>query len=276
MIPAPFEYSRAESVDHAIKLLSENEDAKVIAGGHSLLPLMRLRLARPAMLVDISRIGDLGDIRDDDDQIAIGALARHHDVANSEVLQSSCPIVSYAAGQIGDPQVRHVGTIGGSCAHADPASDMPTVLLALDAELVVRGPKGQSRTVKAADFFKGLFEPDLAANEILAEIRVPKTAGRGWSYLKFHRRAQDWALVGVAAMAGDGSGPAVALTNMGERPLRATGVEEALAGGADPAAASQRADEGTSPPSDTFGSAEYRRELSKVLVRRALEEALSR
>jgi carbon-monoxide dehydrogenase medium subunit len=276
MIPAPFEYSRAESVDHAIKLLSENEDAKVIAGGHSLLPLMRLRLARPAMLVDISRIGDLGDIRDDDDQIAIGALARHHDVANSEVLQSSCPIVSYAAGQIGDPQVRHVGTIGGSCAHADPASDMPTVLLALDAELVVRGPNGQSRTVKAADFFKGLFEPDLAANEILAEIRVPKTAGRGWSYLKFHRRAQDWALVGVAAVAGNGSGPAVALTNMGERPLRATGVEEALAGGTDPAAASQRADEGTSPPSDTFGSAEYRRELSKVLVRRALEEALSR
>jgi aerobic carbon-monoxide dehydrogenase medium subunit len=276
MIPAPFEYSRAESVDHAIKLLSENEDAKVIAGGHSLLPLMRLRLARPAMLVDISRIGDLGDIRDDNDQIAIGALARHHDVANSEVLQSSCPIVSYAAGQIGDPQVRHVGTIGGSCAHADPASDMPTVLLALDAELVVRGPNGQSRTVKAADFFKGLFEPDLAANEILAEIRVPKTADRGWSYLKFHRRAQDWALVGVAAMAGNGSGPSVALTNMGERPLRATGVEEALAGGTDPAAASQRADEGTSPPSDTFGSAEYRRELSKVLVRRALEEALSR
>ncbi len=276
MIPAPFEYARAESVDHAIKLLSENEDSKVIAGGHSLLPLMRLRLARPALLVDISRIGDLGYIRQDNDQIAIGALARHHDVANSEVLQSLCPIVSYAASQIGDPQVRHVGTIGGSCAHADPASDMPTVLLALDAELVIRGPKGKSRTVKAADFFKGLFEPDLTANEILAEIRVPAATGRGWSYLKFHRRAQDWALVGVAAIAANGSGPAVALTNMGERPLRATGVEEALAGGADPAAASQRADEGTSPPSDTFGSAEYRRELSKVLVRRALEEALAR
>ncbi len=276
MIPAPFEYARAESVDHAIKLLSENEDAKVIAGGHSLLPLMRLRLARPALLVDISRIGDLGYIREDNDQVAIGALARHHDVANSEVLQSLCPIVSYAASQIGDPQVRHVGTIGGSCAHADPASDMPTVLLALDAELVIRGPKGKSRTVKAADFFKGLFEPDLAANEILAEIRVPTATGRGWSYLKFHRRAQDWALVGVAAIAANGAGPAVALTNMGEKPLRASGVEEALAGGADPAAASQRADEGTSPPSDTFGSAEYRRELSKVLVRRALEEALAR
>jgi len=276
MIPAPFDYARAESVDQAIKLLSGSEDAKIIAGGHSLLPLMRLRLARPAMLVDISRIGDLGYIRGDGDQIAIGALARHHDVANSEVLQRSCPIVSYAASLIGDPQVRHVGTIGGSCAHADPASDMPTVLLALGADLVVRGPKGKSRTVKAADFFKGLFEPDLAPNEVLAEIRVPKTAGRGWSYIKFHRRAQDWALVGVAALAGNGTGPAVALTNMGERPLRATGVEEALAGGADPATAAQRADEGTSPPSDPFGSAEYRKELSKVLVRRALEEAMSR
>lgn len=276
MIPALFEYARAESVDQAIDLLSRSEDAKIIAGGHSLLPLMRLRLARPAMLVDISRIGDLRSIREDGDRIAIGALARHHDVANSEVIQKACPIVSYAASLIGDPQVRHVGTIGGSCAHADPASDMPTVLLALGAELVVRGPKGKSRTVKAADFFKGLFEPDLAANEVLREIRVPKTAGRGWSYLKFHRRAQDWALVGVAALAGNGTGPAVALTNMGERPLRATGVEEALAGGADPATAAQRADEGTSPPSDTFGSAEYRKELSKVLVRRALEEAMAR
>lgn len=275
MIPAPFEYARAESVDQAIDLLSKNEDAKVIAGGHSLLPLMRLRLARPAMLVDISRIGDLGYIREDRDQVAIGALARHHDVANSKVLQQSCPIVSYAASLIGDPQVRHVGTIGGSCAHADPASDMPTVLLALGAELVIQGPKRRSRTVKAADFFKGLFEPDLAADEVLAEIRVPKTAGRGWSYIKFHRRAQDWAVVGVAAVAGNGAGPAVALTNMGERPLRATGVEEALAGGADPATAAHRADEGTSPPSDPFGSAEYRRELSKVLVRRALEEAMS-
>jgi len=276
MIPAPFDYVRAESVDHAIQLLSGNDEAKVIAGGHSLLPLMRLRLARPAMLVDISRIGDLGYIREDGKQVAIGALARHHGVANSEALHELAPIVAYAASQIGDPQVRHVGTIGGSCAHADPASDMPSVLLALDAELVIRGPKGKSRTVKAADFFKGLFEPDLASNEVLAEIRVPKTTGRGWSYLKFHRRAMDWALVGVAALAGDGAGPAVALTNMGERPIRAAGVEEALAGGADPATASQRADEGTSPPSDTFGSAEYRRELSKVLVRRALEEAMSR
>ncbi len=276
MIPAPFDYARAESVDHAIELLSDNDEAKIIAGGHSLLPLMRLRLARPAMLVDISRIGDLGYIREDGSQVAIGALARHHDVANSDALRELAPIVAYAASLIGDPQVRHVGTIGGSCAHADPASDMPTVLLALGADLTIRGPKGKSRTVTAADFFKGLFQPDLTSNEVLAEIRVPKTTGRGWSYLKFHRRAQDWAMVGVAALAGDGAGPAVALTNMGERPLRAGGVEQALAGGADPATAAQRADEGTSPPSDTFGSAEYRRELSKVLVRRALEEAMSR
>jgi carbon-monoxide dehydrogenase medium subunit len=276
MIPAPFDYARAESVDHAIELLSDNDEAKIIAGGHSLLPLMRLRLARPPMLVDISRIGDLGYIREDGSQVAIGALARHHDVANSEPLRELVPIVAYAASLIGDPQVRHLGTIGGSCAHADPASDMPTVLLALGADLVVRGPNGESRTVTAADFFKGLFQPDLAPNEVLAEIRVPKTTGRGWSYLKFHRRAQDWAMVGVAALAGDGAGPAVALTNMGEKPLRAAGVEQAVAGGADPATAAQRADEGTSPPSDTFGSAEYRRELSKVLVRRALEEAMSR
>ena len=276
MIPAPFDYVRAESVDQAIELLSGNDDAKIIAGGHSLLPLMRLRLARPALLVDISRLADLAYVREDDGQVAIGALTRHHDVANSEALQELAPIVAYAASLIGDPQVRHVGTIGGSCAHADPASDMPTVLLALGAELVVLGPKGTSRRVTAADFFKGLFQPDLASNEVLSEIRVPKTTGRGWSYLKFHRRAQDWAMVGVAALAGNGIGPAVALTNMGERPLRAAGVEEALAGGEDPATAAERADEGTSPPSDTFGSAEYRRELSKVLVRRALEEAMSR
>jgi len=274
MIPAPFEYRRADSVDEAIEALGADPDAKLLAGGHSLLPLMRLRLARPSLLVDISRISDLKYVREDGDHIAIGALTRHHDVANSGVLQQLCPIVSNAAGEIGDPQVRHVGTIGGSVAHADPASDMPTVLLALGAEMVVQGPGGGSRTVGAADFFKGLFEPDLAPNEVLTEVRVPKSSGRGWSYKKFHRRAQDWALVGVAAIAGNGSGPAVALTNMSDRPMRAAGVEEALTGGADPATAAQRAAEGTSPPSDAFASAEYRNELVKVIVRRALEEAL--
>lgn len=276
MIPAPFEYQRVDLVDQAIQVLSDHPDAKLLAGGHSLLPLMRLRLARPPLLVDISRMQDLKYIKEDGDHVAIGALTRHHDVATSEVLHELCPIVSYAAGGIGDPQVRHVGTIGGSVAHADPASDMPSVLLALDAEMVVRGPDGNVRSVPAGGFFRGLFEPDLAANEVLTEIRVPTSAGRGWSYLKFHRRAQDWALVGVAALAQDGAGPAVALTNMGDRPLRAAGVEEELAGGADPAMAAQRAAEGTSPPTDAFASAEYRRELVKVLVRRALEEAQAR
>jgi carbon-monoxide dehydrogenase medium subunit len=276
MIPAPFEYQRVESVDRAIQVLSDEPEAKILAGGHSLLPLMRVRLARPSLLVDISRIQDLKYVRDDGGQVAIGALTRHHDVANSEVLQELCPIVAYAAGEIGDPQVRHVGTIGGSVAHADPASDLPSVLLALDAEMVIRGAGGASRTVPASGFFKGLFEPDLATNEVLTEIRVPKTADRGWSYLKFHRRAQDWALVGVAALAQNGAGPSVALTNMADRPLRAAGVEEALAGGADPATASERAAEGTRPPTDAFASAEYRGELVKVLVRRALEEAQAR
>ncbi len=276
MIPAPFDYARAETVDQAIELLSANDEAKILAGGHSLLPLMRLRLARPSMLVDIGRIRDLSYIRQDDDEVAIGALTRHHDVANSEVLQDLCPIVPFAAVQIGDPQVRHVGTIGGSVAHADPASDMPAVLLALGATMTVRGPGGSSRVVPATDFFKGLFEPDLAPDEVLAEIRVPVTKGRGWSFIKFARRAQDWALVGVAALAANGTGPAIALANMGDRPLRASAVEQALAGGADPPTAAQRADEGTSPPTDTFGSGEYRRELAKVLVRRAIEEAMRR
>jgi carbon-monoxide dehydrogenase medium subunit len=276
MIPAPFEYERVATVEDAIQVLSEHRDSKIIAGGHSLLPLMRLRLARPAMLVDIARIQELRYVREDGDHVAIGALTRHHDVANSSVLQTFCPIVPYAASLIGDPQVRHVGTIGGSVSHSDPASDMPTVLVALGGEMVVRGPGGASRTVAAADFFTGLFEPDLATNEVLTEIRVPKLGGRGWSYLKFSRRAQDWALVGVAAVAPNGSGPAIALTNMSDRPVRASGVEEALASGSDPAAAAQRAAEGTRPPSDAFASAEYRQELAKVLVRRALEEAMSR
>jgi carbon-monoxide dehydrogenase medium subunit len=274
MIPAAFEYARAESVDHAIELLSSNEDAKILAGGHSLLPLMRLRLARPSMLVDIGRVQDLSGIRADGDSVVIGALTRHHDVANSEVLQELCPIVAHTASEIGDPQVRHMGTIGGSIAHADPASDMPAVMVALGAQMSIRGAGGASRTVDAADFFQGLFTADLQANEVLTEIRVPATRSAGWSYIKFHRRAQDWALVGVAAVRHNGSAR-VALTNMGQTPIRATGVEEALNGGADPATAAARADEGVSPPSDSFGSAEYRRELSKVLVRRALEEALA-
>jgi aerobic carbon-monoxide dehydrogenase medium subunit len=271
MIPAAFEYARAGSVDEAISLLGSKEEAKVLAGGHSLLPLMRFRLARPSMLVDIGRLSDLSYVREEGDRIAIGALTRHHDVANSELLQSSCPIVADTASQIGDPQVRHMGTIGGSCAHADPASDMPSVVVALGGEMVATGPSGE-RAIAAKDFFAGLFTSALAPDEVLTEIRVPK-ATAGWSYIKFNRRAQDWALVGVAAVRSNG-GVNVALTNMGETPIRAAGVEQALSGGADPAAAASHADEGTAPPSDAFGSAEYRRELVKVLVRRALEEAM--
>jgi carbon-monoxide dehydrogenase medium subunit len=276
MIPAPFEYARASSVEEAIDLLGRfGEDAKLLAGGHSLLPLMKLRLARPSALVDIGRIRELSYVREEKDHVAIGALTRHHDVHTSEVLRRRCPIVAHAAGEIGDPQVRHMGTIGGSLAHGDSASDMPAVLLALDAELVIQGPRG-TRTVPASAFFKGLFETDLGPQDVLTEIRVPRTEGRGWSYLKFNRRAQDWAIVGVAALAGDGKAPAVALVNMGPTPLRARGVEEALAAGASPEEAARRAVEGTSPPSDTFASAEYRRELAPVLVRRALKQALGR
>ena len=276
MIPAPFEYERADSVDQAIELLDGADDAKVLAGGHSLLPLMKLRLARPSLLVDIGRIGDLSYIRRDNGEVAIGALTTHHDVANNDELRSACPLVCHTAGLIGDPQVRHVGTIGGSVAHADPASDMPTTLLALGASVVLRGPGGATRTVAATEFYTGFFEADLAPNELLTEIRVPATGDRGWSYQKFHRRAQVWAIVGVAAVAGsNGDGTAVALTNMADRPIRASGVEQALAGGASAEDAATHAPEGTSPPSDTFGSAEYRTELSKVLVRRAIEEALS-
>ena len=275
MIPAPFEYRRASSVKEAVKLLGSEEDAKAIAGGHSLLPLMRLRLARPSTLVDIARIGDLSYVRKDGKEVAIGALTRHHDIANDGTLAKECPIVAWTAGQIGDPQVRHVGTIGGSVAHADPASDLPTVLLALGATFVVQGPK-KERRVAAKDFFQGLFTADLAADELLTEIRVPVTAGQGWSYQKFRRRAQDWAIVGVAALTGNGDGPAVALTSMADRPLRAAGVEKALAAGSDATAAAEHASEGTSPPSDAFASAEYRREVAKVIVRRALEEAAGR
>ncbi|HEX7255594.1 MAG TPA: xanthine dehydrogenase family protein subunit M [Gaiellaceae bacterium] len=270
MIPARFDYEVAESVDHAIELLGSREDAKLLAGGHSLLPLMKLRFARPATLVDIGRLADLSYVRDAGDRLAIGALTRHHDLHSNELVRTHCELLSFTAGLVGDPQVRHRGTIGGSVAHGDPASDLPTVLLALDAELQVAGPGGE-RTVPAAEFFRGFFETALEPTEVLTEIRVPKLAGAGWSYVKFHRRAQDWATVGVAAV--QNGGTRVALTNMSSTPLRAAAVEEALAAGNDAAAAAEQAAEGTNPPSDTNGSADYRRHLARVLVRRALEEA---
>jgi len=271
VIPAPFAYVRVGSVDEAIAALAADEEAKLLAGGHSLLPAMRLRVARPTTLIDIGRLEGFSTIREDGDEIAIGALARHHDVANSELLQAACPIMAFAAAQIGDPAVRHVGTIGGSVAHGDPAGDMPAVLLALDATFVVAGAGGMRRTIDAGSFFTGLFETALAPTEVLTEIRVPR-ATDGWSFLKFNRRAQDWALVGVSAVRTE-RGVRVALTNMGLTPLRATGVEREVDGGADLAAASARADEGTAPPDDAFASSDYRRALVKVLTQRALEEA---
>jgi carbon-monoxide dehydrogenase medium subunit len=272
VIPAPFEYVRVRSIEETVVALSADPEAKILAGGHSLLPAMKLRVARPSTLIDITRIDGLSYIREEPEHIAIGALTRHHDIATSELLHANVPIASFAAAQIGDPAVRHVGTLGGSLAHGDPAGDMPCVLLALDATFVATGAGGQTRTIAADGFFTGLFQTALAPNEVLTEIRVPRGSG-GWSFLKFNRRAQDWALVGVSVVRADG-GLRVALTNMGLTPLRATAVEDELVRGADPAEAAARADEGTAPPDDAFASSAYRRALVQVLVRRALEEAI--
>jgi carbon-monoxide dehydrogenase medium subunit len=243
------------------------EDAKLLAGGHSLIPLLRLRFARPSLLVDVGRIAELRYVREDGDRIAIGALTRHADLARDPVLAEHCGLIAEAAAGIGDPQVRHRGTIGGSVAHGDPASDLATIVLTLDADLVVRSPNGE-RTIPAAEFFTGMFVTTLGPQEMLTEIRVPKVAAG--TYLKIARRSQDWATVGVAAARVDGR-VQVGLTSMGPTPLRARGVEEALAGGASSADAAAHAEDGTSPPSDVSGSGEYRTHLAQVLVRRALE-----
>jgi carbon-monoxide dehydrogenase medium subunit len=283
VIPAPFEYRRASSVDEAIGLLAEHGDeAKLLAGGHSLLPLMKLRLAAPAVLVDIGRIADLSYVSSGGGTVRIGALTRHHDLETSDELGEQVPLLAHVAGQIGDPQVRHCGTIGGSVVHGDPASDLPAALLALRATLVARGPGG-TREIAVDDFFTGFLETSLADDEVLTEIRVPTVPGAGWAFEKFTRRAQDWAIVGVAAVLadgagpgtgpGDGRGPGVGLVNMGSSPLRAAGVEAALRSGASAADAAARADQGTEPPDDLNASAEYRRHLARVLVRRAVETA---
>jgi carbon-monoxide dehydrogenase medium subunit len=276
MIPAPFDYEVAESVEHAIELLGTRDDAKLLAGGHSLLPAMRLRLARPACLVDIGRLNELSYVVDAGDHIAIGALTRHKDVRDAAPLHEHCPIVSFTAGQVGDPQVRHRGTIGGSIAHGDPASDLPAVLFALDAQIVVRG-EGE-RIIPARDFCTGVFQTAMSAGEILVEIRVPKLgAGTGWAYVKMARRAQDWATVGVAAVVersnGSISKAAIALTNMGATPVRARAAEEAIAGGASIDDAAALISQDRNPPSDQAASSEFRKHLAEVLGRRALEEA---
>ena len=270
MIPAAFEYVRAGSVEEAVALLARHGDAaKLLAGGHSLLPLMKLRVASPAVLVDIGRLNDLRYVRDAGDHVAVGALTRHHDLETSDVLAREVPLLRHAAAQVGDPQVRHRGTIGGSLAHADPASDLPAVVLALGGRLVATGPEG-TRTIPAAEFFRSLFECALAPGEVLTEVRLPKVAGRRWAFEKFNRRAQDWAVVGVAAQQVDGA-TSVALVHMGQTPLRAAGTEAALARGAGLAEAAALADHGTDPPADLNASADYRRHLARVLVRRALD-----
>jgi carbon-monoxide dehydrogenase medium subunit len=279
VIPATFEYERVESVDAAIAALQADDGARLLAGGHSLLPQMKLRFAVPSKLIDIGRLRDLSYVREADAGVAIGALTRYRDLEMSDAIHDLCPIVASVAGRVGDPQVRHMGTIGGAVGHADPASDIATTLVALEAELAVRGPGGD-RTVPARDFFKSPFEPDVGPQELVTEVRVPKITGVGWAYLKFHPRAQDWAIVGVAALVERSNGgigkASVALTNMGPTPLRATSVEQALAGGEDVAQAARGATEGTSPVDDAFASSEYRRYLAPILVRRAIEEAMGR
>lgn len=272
MIPSLFEYVRADSAEAAIEALHEHGDeAKLLAGGHSLLPLMKLRLATPAVLVDIGRLHDLSYIRDGGDHVAIGALTRHRDIERSELLAIQVPILAHAASQVGDPQVRNRGTIGGSLSHGDGASDLPAVVLALDGILVVRGPQG-TREISSRGFFRGFLETALEPDELLIEVRVPKVPEAGWSFQKFNRRAMDWAIVG-AAVVRNGDRCGIGLVNMSTIPIRAAATEVALASGASIADASALADEGTEPGADLHGSAAYRRHLARVLVARGLEAA---
>ena len=282
MIPPEFDYVAPASLDEALEALrSGGEDAKLLAGGHSLLPIMKLRLATPSVLIDLGRVEELKYVRDEGDTIAIGAMTRHCDVERNSVLREQCGLLAFTAGLVGDPQVRHRGTIGGSIAHGDPASDLPSTLLALDAELVARGPGGE-RAIPAGEFFQDYLQTVLEPGEVLTEIRVPKLGDAGWSYQKFNHRAQDWATVGVAAVVEKSDGnigtARISLTNMGSTPLRASAVEGALSGTSldGIAEATEAADEGTNPASDIAASAEYRRHLARVLTRRAVEEAMSR
>lgn len=265
MIPAQLRYVRADSVERTLELLAEHgEDAKVLAGGHSLLPLMKFRFAAPEVLVDIAPLEELRYVRESGDEIAIGALTRYRDLHANEILRAHAPLLAEVAGAIGDRQVRNRGTIGGSLAHADPAADLPAAALASDAVFVVRGPEGE-REIAAEDFFEGPFTTPLEPDELLVEIRVPKATGVGWGFEKFSRRAIDWAIVGVTAV-----GSSIALINMGGSPVRARAAEEALANGASPAEAGALAAEDTTPADEPHASADYRRHLARVLTTRAL------
>ena len=282
MIPAPFAYARPTTVDEALQALADGgEDVKVLAGGQSLLPVMRLRLAAPETVVDLGRIPELRGIRDDGDAIVIGAMTTHSDVLADPLVAQYAPLVAQATETVADRQVRHRGTFGGALAHADPAGDLPAVALALDAEFVVAGSGGR-RTVPAAEFFVDYLTTALADGELLVEVRIPKLAGSwGMHYEKFNRVAQAWSIVAVAAAVRRENGhiaeARIGLTNMGPTPLRAGAAEAALAG-ADAtdeaiAAAAARAAEGTEPSSDLNGQADYRRHLAQVLTRRAVRAA---
>ncbi|MDF2968165.1 MAG: carbon monoxide dehydrogenase, medium subunit [Nocardioidaceae bacterium] len=278
MIPTEFDYHAPESVDEALRLLAgAGDEAKLLAGGQSLLPVMRLRMAAPEVVIDLGRIEALRGVRDDGESIVIGAMTPHFEVVESALVHEHALVLSEAAATVADPQVRHRGTFGGALAHADPAGDMPAPVLALGGELVIQGPGGQ-RTVAAADFFEDYFTTALGEDEILTEIRIPKHTGWGGHYEKFTRVAQQWSIVAVAAAVraegGSITEARVALTNMGSVPIRATAVEQALAGtpaDADSVRAAVAAvAEGTSPPSDINGDADYRRHLAAVLTRRAV------
>jgi carbon-monoxide dehydrogenase medium subunit len=282
MIPARFDYQRPSSVREAVAALAAGgDDAKAIAGGQSLLPLLRLRLASPDLLVDLGGLGELRGVRDLGDALLIGALTTHHALTRDPLIRSHCGLLAAAAATVADPAVRHRGTIGGSLAHADPAGDLPAVIAALDATLLATGPGGD-REIPAAGFFADYLTTVLQPGDVLTGVRVPKLGpGWGYRYEKFQVTAQDWAIVGVAALARRDDGHVaearIGLTNMGTVPVRARAAEAAAAGvpatAEALAAAAERADEGAAPPSDLRADAEYRRHLARVLTRRALVAA---
>ena len=277
MIPAAFDYHAPTSLEEAIALLGSAGDVRVLAGGQSLIPLLKLRLAAPEVIVDLGRIESLRGIREDGDTIVIGAMTSHDDVARSPVLATHALLLSKAAQTVADPQVRHRGTFGGALCHADPAGDLLAPALALDASFVISGPSG-TRTVAAADFFNDMFTTAIGQGEILIEVRVPKHTGWGAHYEKFSRVAQQWSIVAVAATVlvegGTIAQARVALTNMGPVPIRATAVEQALVGlaadASSVAAAVADIAQGSRPPTDLNGDGDYRRHLASVLARRAV------
>lgn len=280
MIPAQFDYVRPDSLSEASQALASDEDAKVLAGGQSLLPLLRLRLAYPSKLVDVGRLSELKGVHDRGDHVFIGAMATHDEVMRSGVVRDGCPLVAMAAAQVADPAIRHRGTFGGSLAHADPAGDMPAVVLALDGVFVARSGQGE-REIPAGEFFVDYLESSLGPGEILAGVKIPKL-GEGWGfqYEKFHRTAQAWAIVGVAAAVKRSNGAItearIGLTNMGPTPVRARATETALQGmelGDQLRQACEEAAAETAPPADLHAQPDYRRHLARVLTHRAVRTA---